>query len=105
LGSDLDTQPKGGRYDGILGVNAALEVLRTIHQVGYKTYGPLRVVDLTNEEGARFSPAMIASGVWGGALSWIMLINEETQMEKVLNLSWKGLDFWVGLDVRLCRIH
>jgi acetylornithine deacetylase/succinyl-diaminopimelate desuccinylase-like protein len=67
LGSHLDTQPKGGRYDGILGVNAALEALRTIHQAGYKTYAPLCVVDWTNEEGARFAPAMIASGVWGGA--------------------------------------
>jgi acetylornithine deacetylase/succinyl-diaminopimelate desuccinylase-like protein len=67
LGSHLDTQPKGGRYDGILGVNSALEVLRTIHEAGYKTYAPLCVVDWTNEEGARFAPAMIASGVWGGA--------------------------------------
>lgn len=67
LGSHLDTQPKGGRYDGILGVNSALEVLRTVHDAGYKTYAPLCVVDWTNEEGARFPPAMIASGVWGGA--------------------------------------
>ena len=67
LGSHLDTQPKGGRYDGILGVNSALEVLRTVYDAGYKTYAPLCVVDWTNEEGARFAPAMIASGVWGGA--------------------------------------
>jgi acetylornithine deacetylase/succinyl-diaminopimelate desuccinylase-like protein len=67
LGSHLDTQPKGGRYDGLLGVHAALEVLRTIHDAGHKTYAPLCIVDWTNEEGARFAPAMIASGVWGGA--------------------------------------
>lgn len=67
LGSHLDTQPKGGRYDGLLGVHAALEVLRTIHDNGHKTYAPLCIVDWTNEEGARFAPAMIASGVWGGA--------------------------------------
>lgn len=67
LGSHLDTQPKGGRYDGILGVNCALEVLRTIHDNDYETYAPVCIVDWTNEEGARFPPAMIASGVWGGA--------------------------------------
>ena len=67
LGSHLDTQPKGGRYDGILGVNCALEVLRTIHEHNYETYAPLCIIDWTNEEGARFAPAMIASGVWGGA--------------------------------------
>jgi acetylornithine deacetylase/succinyl-diaminopimelate desuccinylase-like protein len=67
LGSHLDTQPKGGKYDGILGVNSALEVLRTVHVAGLKTYAPLCIVNWTNEEGARFNPAMIASGVWGGA--------------------------------------
>jgi hydantoinase/carbamoylase family amidase len=67
LGSHLDTQPKGGRYDGILGVNCALEVLRTIHENNHETYAPLSIVNWTNEEGARFPPAMIASGVWGGA--------------------------------------
>ena len=67
LGSHLDTQPKGGKYDGVLGVNCALEVLRTIHEAGYTTFAPLCIVDWTNEEGARFNPAMLASGVWGGA--------------------------------------
>jgi hydantoinase/carbamoylase family amidase len=67
IGSHLDTQPKGGRYDGILGVNCALEVLRTIHDNNYQTYAPLCIIDWTNEEGARFPPAMVASGVWGGA--------------------------------------
>lgn len=67
LGSHLDTQPKGGRYDGILGVNCALEVLRTVVESGYQSYAPLCIVDWTNEEGARFPPAMVASGVWGGA--------------------------------------
>src|SRR5436853_2494414 len=61
IGSHLDTQPKGGRYDGILGVNSALEVLRTIHENNYETYAPLCIIDWTNEEGARFPPAMMAS--------------------------------------------
>jgi len=80
LGSHLDTQPKGGRYDGILGVNCALEVLRTVKESGYKNYAPLCVVDWTNEEGARFAPAMIASGVWGGAFE-LKYAHERTDSE------------------------
>lgn len=80
LGSHLDTQPKGGRYDGILGVNCALEVLRTVKESGYKNYAPLCVVDWTNEEGARFPPAMIASGVWGGAFE-LKYAHERTDSE------------------------
>ncbi|KAF2734886.1 amidase [Polyplosphaeria fusca] len=64
MGSHLDTQPAGGRYDGILGVQAALEVLRTLHENNVQTYCPLAVIDWTNEEGARFPGAMMASGVW-----------------------------------------
>jgi hydantoinase/carbamoylase family amidase len=54
----------GGRYDGILGVQAALEVLRTLHENDITTHLPIALVDWTNEEGARFPGAMMASGVW-----------------------------------------
>ncbi|KAJ4369873.1 hypothetical protein N0V83_005637 [Neocucurbitaria cava] len=64
MGSHLDTQPAGGRYDGILGVQAALEVLRSLHYNKVETYCPVALVDWTNEEGARFPGAMMASGVW-----------------------------------------
>jgi N-carbamoyl-L-amino-acid hydrolase len=64
LGSHLDTQPTGGKFDGNLGVLAALEVVRTLHDAGYTTYAPLEVVNWTNEEGPRFTPAMLASGVF-----------------------------------------
>jgi len=67
-GSHVDSQPKGGRFDGILGVMAPLEVLRTLHENNVETERPLVIVDWTNEEGSRFSPAMLASGVWAGAL-------------------------------------
>ncbi len=67
-GSHVDSQPKGGRFDGILGVMGALEVLRTIHENKIKTERPIVIVDWTNEEGSRFAPAMVASGVWAGAL-------------------------------------
>ncbi len=64
MGSHLDTQPTGGKFDGVLGVLAALEALRTLVEAGYETYAPIEVVNWTNEEGARFAPAMIASGVF-----------------------------------------
>jgi len=69
MGSHLDTQPTGGKFDGTLGVLAALEALRTLHRAGYETFAPIEVVNWTNEEGSRFAPAMIASGVFGGAFT------------------------------------
>ncbi|KKY16863.1 putative n-carbamoyl-l-amino acid [Phaeomoniella chlamydospora] len=64
IGSHLDTQPTGGRYDGILGVLCGIEVLRILHENQVTTYAPFAIVNWTNEEGARFPPAMLASGVW-----------------------------------------
>jgi beta-ureidopropionase / N-carbamoyl-L-amino-acid hydrolase len=66
LGSHLDSQPTGGKFDGALGVLAALEVVRTLNDRGVRTRAPLEVVNWTNEEGCRFPPAMIASGVFAG---------------------------------------
>ena len=65
-GSHLDTQPHGGRFDGIYGVLAGLEALRTLHENDLTTEAPVEVVVWTNEEGSRFAPAMIASGVYAG---------------------------------------
>ncbi len=67
MGSHLDTQPTGGKFDGILGVLAALEVLRTLREAGYQTFAPIEAINFTNEEGSRFAPALIASGVFSGA--------------------------------------
>ncbi len=69
MGSHLDTQPTGGKFDGVLGVLGALEALRTLHDVGYETNAPIEVVNWTNEEGSRFAPAMLASGVFAGVFS------------------------------------
>src|SRR5207245_8102829 len=66
IGSHLDTQPTGGKFDGVLGVLGALEALRTMVEAGFETFAPIEVVNWTNEEGARFTPAMIASGVYAG---------------------------------------
>ncbi|KAH6663727.1 putative N-carbamoyl-L-amino acid hydrolase [Halenospora varia] len=64
IGSHLDTQPTGGRYDGILGVCCGIEVLKVLDENNITTYAPVAVVDWTNEEGARFPPCMLGSGVW-----------------------------------------
>ncbi|QKX16641.1 Zn-dependent hydrolase [Microbulbifer sp. YPW1] len=65
-GSHLDTQPTGGKFDGVYGVLAGLEVVRSLNDADIETEAPLEVAVWTNEEGARFSPAMIGSGVWAG---------------------------------------
>ncbi|KAK2781971.1 hypothetical protein FQN52_001282 [Onygenales sp. PD_12] len=64
MGSHLDTQPTGGRYDGILGVCAGIEVLKALEEKGIETEGGVGVVNWTNEEGARFPISMVSSGVW-----------------------------------------
>lgn len=66
VGSHLDTQPTGGRYDGVLGVLGALEIVRTLNDLNIKTKHPIVVTNWTNEEGTRFAPAMLASGVFAG---------------------------------------
>jgi len=68
VGSHLDTQPTGGKYDGVLGVLGGLELVRTLNDLGVKTKHPIVVTNWTNEEGTRFAPAMMASGVFAGVL-------------------------------------
>ncbi|HXQ42131.1 MAG TPA: Zn-dependent hydrolase [Candidatus Udaeobacter sp.] len=65
-GSHIDTQPTGGKFDGNYGVLAGLEVIRTLNDFNYETARPIEVVVWTNEEGSRFAPAMVASGVFAG---------------------------------------
>lgn len=69
MGSHLDTQPTGGKYDGVLGVLGGLEVVRTLNDTGVRTRRPIVVANWTNEEGTRFAPAMLASGVFAGVHS------------------------------------
>ncbi|MFT6104177.1 MAG: N-carbamoyl-L-amino-acid hydrolase [Paracoccaceae bacterium] len=66
VGSHLDTQPTGGKYDGVLGVLGGLEIVRSLNDLGIKTRHPIVVTNFTNEEGTRFAPAMLASGVFSG---------------------------------------
>jgi N-carbamoyl-L-amino-acid hydrolase len=66
VGSHLDTQPTGGKYDGILGVLGGLEIINTLNDLNIKTKHPIVVTNWTNEEGTRYAPPMLASGVFGG---------------------------------------
>jgi N-carbamoyl-L-amino-acid hydrolase len=95
VGSHLDTQPTGGRYDGVLGVLGGLEVIRTLNDLGIRTKHPIVVVNWTNEEGTRFAPAMLASGVFAGvhAEAWA---NERTDAkgakfgDELERIGWRG---------------
>jgi N-carbamoyl-L-amino-acid hydrolase len=69
MGSHLDTQPTGGKFDGVLGVLGALEAMRTLHHAGYETNAAIEIVNWTNEEGSRFAPPMLASGVFAGVFT------------------------------------
>lgn len=66
IGSHLDTQPHGGKFDGVFGVLAGLEVVRALNDASLETKAPIEIINWTNEEGARFAPAMLASGVFAG---------------------------------------
>ena len=94
-GSHVDSQPKGGRFDGILGVMGGLEVMRTLHDNNVETERPVILVDWTNEEGSRFAPAMISSGVWAGKLDleWAYNrtdINGKKQGDELERIGYKG---------------
>ena len=69
MGSHLDTQPTGGKFDGVLGVLGALEAMRTLVTMGYETNAPIMIANWTNEEGSRFAPAMLCSGVYAGVFT------------------------------------
>ena len=69
VGSHLDTQPTGGKYDGVLGVLGGLELVRTLNDLNIKTKHPIVVTNWSNEEGTRFAPAMLSSGVFAGVHS------------------------------------
>jgi beta-ureidopropionase / N-carbamoyl-L-amino-acid hydrolase len=69
LGSHLDSQPSGGKFDGALGVLAGLEVMRSLNDLGIVTEAPIELVNWTDEEGSRFGHSLMGSGVWAGVFS------------------------------------
>jgi N-carbamoyl-L-amino-acid hydrolase len=95
VGSHLDTQPTGGKFDGVLGVLGALEVVRTLNDLGVRTRHPIVVVNWTNEEGTRFAPAMVASGVFAGVheLDWAYDRKDAKGLrfgDELERIGWKG---------------
>ncbi|MEI8714560.1 Zn-dependent hydrolase [Mesorhizobium sp. ISC11] len=95
VGSHLDTQPTGGKYDGVLGVLGGLEVVRSLNDLGIKTKHPIVVTNWTNEEGSRFAPAMMASGVFAGVLDQADVYGHVDKQgkkfgEELERIGWKG---------------
>ncbi len=95
VGSHLDTQPTGGKYDGILGVLGGLEILRTLNNLSINTKHPIVVTNFTNEEGTRYAPAMLSSGVFAGIhdQSWAYeRIDADGKKfgEELERIGWKG---------------
>ena len=95
VGSHLDTQPTGGKYDGVLGVLGGLEIIRTMNDLDIKTKHPIVVTNWTNEEGTRFAPAMLASGVFAGmhTQDWAYDIEDAEGKkfgDELERIGWKG---------------
>ncbi|MGR3383282.1 Zn-dependent hydrolase [Roseovarius indicus] len=95
VGSHLDTQPTGGKYDGVLGVLAGLELVRSLNDLDIKTKHPIVVTNWTNEEGTRFAPAMLSSGVFAGMheQDWAygrVDAEGKTFGEELERIGWKG---------------
>ena len=95
VGSHLDTQPTGGKFDGVLGVLGGLEIIRSLNDLGIKTRHPIVVTNWTNEEGARFAPAMMASGVFAGVLDQAEIYghtdkNGKKFGDELERIGWKG---------------
>ena len=95
VGSHLDTQPTGGKYDGVLGVLAGLEIIRTLNDQGIETKHPIVIVNFTNEEGTRFPPAMVASGVFAGVHSLDWAYSREDSEGKTFGEELKRIK-WIG---------
>ncbi len=95
VGSHLDTQPTGGKYDGVLGVLSGLEIIRTLNDLDIKTKHPIEVVNWTNEEGTRFAPPMLASGVFAKMHTEEWAYNREDSEGKkfgdeLKRIGWQG---------------
>lgn len=95
VGSHLDTQPTGGKYDGILGVLGGLEIIRSLNDLGIQTKHPIVVTNWTNEEGTRFAPAMLASGVFAGmhTQDWAYGREDADGLkfgDELARIGWKG---------------
>jgi N-carbamoyl-L-amino-acid hydrolase len=103
IGSHLDTQPTGGKFDGILGVLAGLEVMRALHEAGAETEAPLVLINWTNEEGARFSPPMMGSGAAMGIFTEAEVLAKRDQDGKRHADQAQRLSVWSSARPRARR--
>ncbi|WP_170464200.1 Zn-dependent hydrolase [Ruegeria arenilitoris] len=105
VGSHLDTQPTGGKYDGVLGVLGGLEIIRTLNDLGIKTKHPIVATNWTNEEGTRYAPAMLASGVFAGVHTQDWAYDREDAEGKkfgdeLQRIGWRGEEEVGGRKMR-----
>src|SRR5262249_60520293 len=107
MGSHLDTQVAGGKYDGIVGVLAGLEVLRTLDERRIWTKRPLELVCWTNEEGARFTPPMVASGAFAKVfeVDWVLALRDDDGKVFGSELERIGYDGKEAVGGRSSRAH
>ncbi len=104
-GSHLDTQPTGGRFDGVFGVLAALEVVRTLNDHAVATAHPVEVAVWTNEEGSRFQPAMMGSGVFAGVFGLNETYATTDEEGNTVGAELERIGFKGGLPCRPRPIH
>ena len=95
VGSHLDTQPTGGKYDGVLGVLSGLEIIRTLNDLNIQTKHPIVVTNFTNEEGTRYAPALLSSGVFVGihTQEWAYEREDSNGLKfgaELERIGWKG---------------
>ncbi len=97
MGSHLDSQPSGGKFDGALGVIAGLEVIHTLNDLGIATEAPIELVNWTDEEGSRFGHSLMGSGVWAGVYArdkaYALADTEGTTVEQALDaIGYRGAE-------------
>lgn len=104
-GSHLDTQPTGGRFDGVYGVLSGLEVIRSLNDLGIETERPIEAVVWTNEEGSRFAPSMVASGVFAGAFDLEYGLSRADQDGKTIGEELERIGYSGDTDVSGHDVH
>ncbi|WP_424830842.1 Zn-dependent hydrolase [Ruegeria sp.] len=105
VGSHLDTQPTGGKYDGVLGVLGGLEIIRTLNDLGIKTKHPIVATNWTNEEGTRYAPAMLSSGVFAGMHTQDWAYDREDAEGKKFGDELKRIGWRGDEDVGARKMH
>ena len=105
VGSHLDTQPTGGKYDGVLGVLGGLEIIRTLNDLDIKTKHPIEIVNWTNEEGTRFAPPMLSSGVFASMHTEEWAYNREDSEGKKFGDELKRIGWRVEEPVGERKLH